>query len=83
MVEATIENMNVELSQGSHFFHNLTSFMVSYFSVKISDQYRIDWEWLKEQQVVNKTDFVTHVTLPSSLNIKVDGRSGKGVISKS
>jgi len=83
MVEATIENMNVDLSQGSHFFHNLTSFMVSYFSVKISDQYRIDWEWLNKQQVVNKTDFVTHVTLSASLNIKVDGRSSRGVIIKS
>lgn len=83
MVEATIESMNVDLSQGSHFFHNLTSFMVSYFSVKISDQYRIDWEWLNKQHVVNKTNFVTHVTLSDPLNIKVDGRSGRGVIRKS
>ena len=44
IVEATLENMNVELSQGSHFFHNLTSFGVAYFSVPFTGPYKIDWD---------------------------------------
>jgi hypothetical protein len=82
IVEATQENMNVEFSQGSHFFHNLTSFKVSYFSVKPSDSYTVNWDWLKNQKIEQETDFVRHVNLSSPLLIKVDGRRGRGIISK-
>ena len=83
IVETALENFNVEYSQGSHFFHNLTSFQVKYFSVKLSDQFRIDWDWLKRQKVENETNFVRHVTLDFPLQIKVDGRNKRGVILKS
>jgi phosphoenolpyruvate synthase/pyruvate phosphate dikinase len=83
IVETAIENLNVEFSQGSHFFHNLTSFRVSYFSVKISDRYRIDWRWLNDQRLENETNFVRHIALSSPLQVKVDGKSGHGVIFKS
>ena len=82
IVETAMENLNVEFSQGSHFFHNLTSFNVSYFSVKISDSYKIDWDWLSKQHVEYETDFVRHVSLSSVLHTKVDGRSGRGTINK-
>ena len=83
IVEAAQENLNVEFSQGSHFFHNLNSFNVSYFSVKISDPYQIDWDWLSQQKIEKETNFIRHVSLYSPLQIKVDGRSGRGVIYKS
>ncbi len=82
IVETAMENLNVEFSQGSHFFHNLTSFNVSYFSVKISDSYKIDWDWLSKQHVEYETDFVRHISLSSALQTKVDGRSGRGTINK-
>lgn len=80
IVEAMLENMNVELSQGSHFFHNLSSFKVSYFSVPHSGGYPIRWEWLEQQESAAEMEFVRHVCLPSPLTVKVDGRSGRGVI---
>jgi hypothetical protein len=80
IVEATQPTMNVELSQGSHFFHNLTSFKVSYFCVSHTGKYSINWKWLELQQTETETDLVRHVVLPSSLEVKVDGRSGLGVI---
>lgn len=80
IVEATQPTMNVELSQGSHFFHNLISFKVSYFSVSHSGGYRIDWKWFDRQNTETETDLVRHVRLSSPLQIKVDGRSGRGVI---
>jgi hypothetical protein len=83
IVETALENLNVEFSQGSHFFHNLTSFNVSYFSVKFSDPYKIDWEWLSKQHLEKETKFVRHVSLAAPLNVKVDGRSGQGAIFKS
>ncbi len=82
IVEATMENMNVDLSQGSHFFHNLTSFNVSYFSLPFSGDFTIDWQWLDKQDVQEETQFIRHVKTHSPLLIKVDGRSGRGIILK-
>jgi hypothetical protein len=82
IVEAMLENMNVELSQGSHFFHNITCFRVFYFSLSVAEKDKIDWKWLEEKETVNETDFVKHVKLNTSLLVKVDGRTGKGVILK-
>ena len=83
IIEATQENINVELSQGSHFFHNLTSFNVSYFSMPLTGKYKIDWEWLDQKTAVEEMEFVRLVRLNSPLQIKVDGRSGQGIIRKS
>ncbi len=80
IVEATLPEMNFGLSQGSHFFHNITSFQILYFSVYHWDQYRIDWRWLDEQKPVTDGKYIRHVELESPLVIKVDGRSGRGVI---
>ena len=80
MVEATIPNMNVELSQGSHFFHNLSSFEVSYFMIPHHSQPGINWPWLKQQPAKSETEQVRHVQLSRPLAIRVDGRSGRGVI---
>jgi hypothetical protein len=80
IVECTLPDMNVDLSQGSHFFHNLSSFRISYFSVKHTQKYRIDWDWLNKQETIAETDFVRHIKLPEPVIVKVDGRTGRGVI---
>jgi hypothetical protein len=72
--------MNVELSQGSHFFHNLTSFRASYFMIRHDGEYRIDWEWLNRQPAIRQTEFIRHVRTAEPLTVRVDGRSGLGVI---
>jgi hypothetical protein len=68
------------LSQGSHFFHNISSFRVSYFSVPHSSDYRIDWKGLDALDAVAETRFVRHVRAPAPLEVRVDGRRGAGVI---
>jgi hypothetical protein len=80
IVESTLPDMNVELSQGSHFFHNLTSFKVSYFSIHHSGDYKINWEWLENQKISNETEYLKHISTPSPIKIKVDGKKGLGVI---
>jgi len=80
IVEATLPQMNPDLSQGSHFFHNMTSFHVFYLSVKHSGRYAIDWEWLHAQPAAAATERVRHIRLSSPLRIKLDGRHGRGVI---
>ena len=82
IVESTLFGINVELSQGSHFFHNLTSFNVSYFSITFDRDFKIDWDWLNGQTTVTEKVFVKHVKLSRSLKIKIDGRKSRGVIKK-
>jgi len=83
IVEATLPAMNVEPSQGSHFFHNLSSFQVSYFTVRPGwDGGMIDWEWLEAQGTVAQTDHIHHVRLAEPLLVRVDGRTGMGVITR-
>jgi hypothetical protein len=82
IVETTQENVRVELSQGSHYFHNMINLGVKYFSVPFTSPRQIDWTWLAAQEVIQETNFVRHVRLPAPLDIRVDGRRGRGVISK-
>jgi hypothetical protein len=80
IVEATLPAMNIDLSQGSHFFHNISSFNVSYFSVPFNGDFPIDWPGLARQDAVVETEFVRHVRLARPLRISVDGRQGQGTI---
>ncbi len=82
IVEASLAQMNVDFSQGSHFFHNLTSFRVSYLSVGLSAHAIIDWGWLNSQPEITSTPHVRHVRTAKPVTIRVDGRHGRGVILK-
>ncbi|MFZ0707538.1 MAG: histidine kinase, partial [Candidatus Korobacteraceae bacterium] len=83
IVETTLPEMNVELSQGSHFFHNLSSFRASYFMLRHDGPFSIDWDWLNRQAIVSDTELVRHVRLASPILVKVDGRMARGVVMRS
>jgi hypothetical protein len=80
LVEATLPNMDVELSQGAHFFQNITSFKVPLLNVRHSGEEPINFEWLGQQATIRETPFVRHVRVTSPLRIKIDGRNGRGVV---
>jgi hypothetical protein len=80
IVEASTSDLRADLSQGSHFFHNLTSFSVLYFSLDAEESRRIGWTWLDSQPAAAETQHLRHVRLAVPLSIRVDGRSGRGVI---
>jgi hypothetical protein len=82
IVEATRENVKVELSQGTHYFLNLINLGVKYFSLPLSSPFQVDWQWLGAQAIAEQTDHLTHVRLNAPIQVKVDGRNGKGVIYK-
>jgi hypothetical protein len=79
VVEAAIEGARVDPSQGSHFFHNLSSFGVSYFTVQDGER-AIDWEWLSRGDAHWESEYVRCVRLEHPLQVLVDGRRGSGVI---
>ena len=83
IVEAGLRDLKVTPSQGSHFFQNLTSFNVGYFTVDSEDgKGRIDWDWLEAQAAETDAAHVRHLRLAEPLLIKMNGAKGEGVILK-
>ena len=90
IVESSLPNYRIEPSQGTHFFQNLTSFGVAYFTIDtnthrkagdpVTDLY--DVGFLNAQPAVYESDFVRIVTFPSPLVIGVNGLKGTGVVVK-
>nr|WP_319401406.1 PEP/pyruvate-binding domain-containing protein [uncultured Carboxylicivirga sp.] len=81
IVEMGLENYRVDPSQGTHFFQNLTSLRVAYFTVtpSIGDGF-INLDYLNSLPAEYEDEFVRHVKLPSEGVIKVDGQKGIGVV---
>jgi hypothetical protein len=85
MVESTLPGMDVEPSQGAHFFHNIISFEVFYLCARHQEdapgaRRSIDWDWLDRQSALAETDLVRHVRFEKPLRVKVDGRAGRGAV---
>ena len=83
IVEADFKDMSVAPSQGSHFFQNLNSFMVGYFTVHSNHNHSfIDWEWLSRQPAVDEAKFTRHLRFSEPITVKMNGHVNKGVILK-
>jgi len=82
IVEATLPGMNIDLSQGYHFFHNITGLKMGYFSLRHNDPYKVDWEWLDRQPVISETRLVRHVRPKSCVKVILDSGKRMGVILK-
>ena len=81
IVEAGLENYRVEPSQGTHFFQNLTSFGVGYFTVNDFMQDGIYRQsMLNSMPAIHETEHVRHVRFPHALTIKIDGMRKEGII---
>jgi CheY-like chemotaxis protein len=83
IVEAGFEDIDVTPSQGSHFFHNLMSRHLGYFTVDaVSATGMLDWDWLSRQTGLPGYSLVRLLRLSSSLTVKINGRTQHGVIVK-
>ncbi len=83
IVESSFKDFEVEPSQGSHFFHNLTSFMIGYFTIGSHQKADfVDWEWLTKQPVHASSEYVRHLRFEKPIVVKMNGRKGKGIIFK-
>ncbi len=83
IVETPMEEIRVEFSQGSHFFHNIASLNIPYLTVGYrSEKNHIDWKWLEDQEPAHESSHVVHLHLKNPLEVRVDGNSGRGVILK-
>lgn len=81
IVESGLENYQIEPSQGTHFFQNLTSFKVGYFTI---NPFKNDGFWnldfLNSLNAEYEDDFVRHINFDKELLIKIDSKKSKGII---
>jgi hypothetical protein len=80
IVEAGLPGRAIDMSQGAHFFHNLIGFHVAYFSVPSSETAHIRWDWVEGLPRRDEGEWVCHAETLAPLLIRVDGRSGRGVV---
>lgn len=82
IIETTSDKLNADPSQGSHFFHNITSLGINYLGVPRDGGNFIDWDWLARLPAKSDAVFVRHVRLDHPALLKVDGRRSRAVILK-
>lgn len=83
IVESGLKNYRIDPSQGTHFFQNLISFRVGYFTINpyINEGY-YDVEYLNRLPASYENEFIKHVAFERPLEILVDGKKHRGVIMK-
>jgi len=83
IVESGLKNYRIDPSQGTHFFQNLTSFRVGYFTINpyLNDGV-FDLEFLDSQPALFENDTLRHIRFKNPLTIKIDGKKNLGVVMK-
>ncbi len=81
IIETSLEDFPLDASSGSHFFHNVTSMNVGYFSVQpeMTESY-VKYEMLEAQKLVKKTKYLKHVRFKNPLKVRMDGKKRISVI---
>jgi len=83
IVEAGLRDLKVTPSQGTHFFQNLTSFNVGYFTVNPeSGDGTVDWDWLETLPALSSAAHVRHIRLDAPILVLMNGKKNEGVILK-
>ena len=84
IAESALKDYRIEPSQGTHFFQNLTSFGVGYFTITpfVEGGGFFDEAYLNAQPAIFETDFIRHVRFEHPLVIKINGKKKLGVVMK-
>jgi hypothetical protein len=83
IVESGFRDFRVAPSQGSHFFQNLSSFQIGYFTVNADlGEGFVDWSWIAVHPSASEMKFVRHLRFERPFVVKMNGRLTTGVIYK-
>jgi len=80
IVEVTIPEAPLNLSQGTHFFHHILSQRVLYLSVEHDGPFALDLDWLDDRGAVWEGRYVRHVRFDQPIEVNVDGANRLGLI---
>jgi len=81
IIELGIEGLEPDPSFGSHFFQNLTSLHLAYFTLnKKQTKTKLNWDLLNGFKIQDSTDYVKLIKLDKKIDCIIDGTSGKGII---
>ena len=81
IIETSLANYRIDPSQGTHFFQNLTSFGVGYFTIdENTKQGFVQQQILDEMPAVEETKYVRHVRFSQPLRILMDGKRQEGAV---
>ncbi|HQG63183.1 MAG TPA: PEP/pyruvate-binding domain-containing protein, partial [Bacteroidales bacterium] len=83
IIESGLKNYRIDPSQGTHFFQNLTSFGVGYFTINpfVNEGY-YDVEFLNSMPAIYEDSYIRHVRFEKPISIMIDGKRHRGVIMK-
>lgn len=84
LVEVALDNYRIEPSQGTHFFQNLTSFGVGYFSINpfLADDGFFNEAYLNKLPAIYESEYIRHVRFEQPSIIKINGKNKMGVVLK-
>ncbi len=83
IVETSLEDFPLDASLGSHFFHNVTSMNVGYFSIQHNSMSEfIDWNELNSQILIRETNYLKHVRFNEPVCVVMDGKKRIAVVHK-
>jgi hypothetical protein len=82
IMEVDLPGFVVDHSQGSHFFHNITSAGIPYLCATCNAKDFIDWEWLESVETIEETKYFKHVRTSSPLLVLVNSKKREGRIIK-
>lgn len=82
IAETALPGYRIEPSQGTHFFQNLTSFGVGYFTINDKNGDICDIEYLDSMPAVYESDHLRSVRFSRPLQIGINGKTGLGIIVK-
>lgn len=80
IAEIPLDGRHIEPSQGTHFFHNLTSQGVGYFTIAPSDV--VDLTYLNAQPAAYESEWLKVVTFDEAMPVAINGRKSRGVVLK-
>ena len=83
IIEIGLEELNPDPSFGSHFFQNVTSLRIGYFTIQKPDkEINIDLDWLDSQPTKQSTKYIRWIELDNPMIVHIDGSTGQGKILK-
>lgn len=81
IIETPTKDRHIEPSQGSHFFHDMISAQAGYLITQKGEG-DVDWGWLESQESVGEKEDIKHVKTEEPVEVRIDGKSGKGIVIK-